>query len=148
MSQKVKRAEFEVTAESERGLERGLNMAMRKIEEGNSVGEYIIEKHGIFVKWNVFDLTMPTQTPESIFAGGRPESEPQPEPVSLPDIAVMDIEEAKGVVGTAGTLEELATLMEIESKGDRTPGGRRGVLSYIEKRWKEIEKKLSDSKEA
>jgi hypothetical protein len=132
---KMKHAEFVVTAESPIGIERAVAWAMKQIMENHLFGEHTISKLKATVKWSIVDVTVPTEV-ESILPKA-------PEPI-LPvfqDISMMDIEDAKGIVGTCGTTDELDALEKIEAAGERTPGGRKGVLTYIEKLRKEIIKR-------
>jgi hypothetical protein len=134
---KIKRAEFIVTAESTRGIERAMAFALKHIDDNNFFGEHTIEKLNAHVKWSVVEVAVPTEFETILDAPQEPA--PPPEPV-FPDISMMDIEDAKGVVGTAGTLADLSILEGIECGGTRTPGGRRGVLNYIDKRRTELRK--------
>jgi hypothetical protein len=133
MSDKVKRAEFVVEAESEWGIERAFAAAYQSIEKGFAQGEYRHSKDLFSVRWNVVD-TVKAEEPPSILS-----LSPVVPPSALaPNIHNMDIEDARGVVGTAANEEELARLEELEIIGERTPGGREGVLKYIAERLEEF----------
>lgn len=141
MSEKMKRAEFVIEAESEWGIERAFAAAYHSIEKGFYQGEYKHSKGSFTVRWNVTD-TVRVEDPPSILSL----SPVTPFSSLTPDIHNMDIEDAKGVVGTAANEEELAKLEEIEIIGERTPGGRDGVLKYITERREEFHK-VAEAKE-
>lgn len=133
-----KRAEVVVKAESIGGIERAFRLAFIHIERGKSQGEDALPKHGIHVEWRVTDVVEATDvTLGSILI---PENPLPSSASSLPDIAAMDIEEAKGIVGVAGNAEELEVLRGVEESSSRVPGGRKGVLDFIEKRREEFER--------
>lgn len=134
----MKRAEFVVEAESPLGVIRGVNLACVEIEKNNPMGKAALPRHGVTVQWRVVDVVKPTDVSTgSLLAPGKP-----PAPVvapNLPDISVMDIEEAKGIIGTAASREELEILEMVESSSKRFPGGRKGVLNFIGRRRAELE---------
>lgn len=135
----MKRAEFVVTAESDWGIERALNFALHHIGQLRYQGDHTIERLNATVKWQVSDFA-PTVEPVSILPG-KPLG---PLAVEPPDIGLMDIEDAMGVVGNAD-LGELDSLEKAEINGLRTPGGREEVLRYIGK-CREDKKKTVEAK--
>lgn len=140
MADKLKQAEFVVTAESTWGIGRGVDLALKKLDAGFPSGEESVPRHGINVKWQSFDIQQASVTPATIAEGPQ-----EVQPVKVPDIALMDIEEARGVVGTAGSMEELDALEVAEANSERTPGGRKGVLRYIEKVRKELLERAAEA---
>lgn len=125
----MKRLELVVTAESPWAVERGINYAVQQIERNNTDGEYFIEKHNTNVKWRMVDVSVAIPEQESILP---------PPPAQVPDISTMDIEEARGSIGIAGGPEELDAMEDFEVRSERFPGGRKGVLKYIDQRRKDM----------
>jgi len=144
----MKRAEFVVEAESSWGIERGVNLAIQRIEAGVLDGKAGIPRHGVSVEWRLINVVKATDIEEGGILGKEipsPGSYGVPGGAAIgtpaqntPDISTMDIEEAKGIVGTAGNDAELDIMEVSEKSGTRTPGGRKGVLVFIEKRRKEF----------
>jgi len=133
----MKRAEFVVEAESVGGVARGVNLAVAEIDKGHPTGKSGLPKHGVTVQWRVVDVVKPTDVSEGALI--PPESIPAPPVASnLPDISTMDIEEARGIVATAGSDEELEILETVEQASARFPGGRKGVLEFIGHRKAEL----------
>ncbi len=131
----MKRTELVVNSESPLGAARGATLAFAEIEKGHLEGKAALPKHGITVQWRVVDVVQATDVSKgSILTPSAPPVAP-----NLPDISGMDIEEAKGIVGTA-SLEELEILEMVERSSARVPGGRKGVLVFIERRKTELMK--------
>lgn len=143
--EKMKRAEFVVVSESTWGVERGLDYALRAIGLNNFEGQHRIENHNIEVEWRCMDVNAPPKELQPPLVASQV---PEGVPADLPDISRMDIEEAKGFVGVAKNLEELQLLEDYERSSERTSGGRKGVLNYIEKIREEIQKKAAATSEA
>lgn len=146
------RAEFLVTAASEFTAKIGLELALKKIEQGNRVGEATIPRHGVVVKWRIIEVVIPTDTAADALVPDvdltQPfadppvppkEAEVPPQRVELPDISVMDIEEARGVIVVVSDLDDLAGLEALEMASKKYGGGRKGVLKTIAARRKELE---------
>jgi hypothetical protein len=150
----IKRAEFEVTAESTWGIERGLNLAIQNLNKGNDMGEASIPKHGVFVKWAVFDVNIAAPVPDTILSGEPkpgeeivvpvvPPAAPVPAPPTV-DISVLDIEQAKGFIDTAGSMAEIEVLLDSEARSEKFPGGRKAILKYIEIRGVQMARAIED----
>lgn len=137
----MKRTEIVVTAESFWGTERGVNLALRGIEKGIEVGENALEKHGVVVKWRAVDFV--SAADPSI--GSILVSEAPLNIAPMPDIGMVDIDEARSIAGTAN-LGELDALEDIEKSSSRTPGGREGVLKFIEERRAELKAAVESKK--
>jgi hypothetical protein len=130
----MKRAEFVVEAESPLGVIRGLGLASAQIEKDAMVGSSSLPKHGVSVRWRIVDVVKATD----VSKGSILTPEPGPVAPNLPDVSAMDIEEAKGIVATAGSNEELDILEMVEKSSARFPGGRKGVLVFINHRRVEL----------
>lgn len=139
----MKRGEFVVEAESPWGVAQGISLALRNIERDVMAGKETLSKHGVTVQWRVVDFVKPTNLSDGSLVAPEAASVAP----NLPDISKMDIEEARGIVGTANP-EELDVLEMVEKSSAKAAGGRRGVLGYIERRKAElvaaIEKKTSE----
>lgn len=141
------RGEFIVEAESAFGVQRGVNLALKHIENNVLNGEKTIENHGITVKWRLIPVVeIPPEQEQTIAADELPQPRtlsPQLEPAvpaAIPDISVLDIEDAKGIIEVAATLEDCDELERIEKGNQRTVGGRQSVFGYIEKKRKELKR--------
>lgn len=130
MSEKVKQAEIQIIAESEWGIERACAFANAQIQGGIVEGEHTIGKHGIKVVWRVADVTIRVEVPK--LPSVIPPDQIEPPEIDYPDVSKMDIEDAKGMIGVSPNLEELDAFEWIERNSDRYPGGRKGVLKYID----------------
>lgn len=155
------RAEFVVNAVSEFTAKIGLELALKKIEQGDKTGTASIPRHGVTVQWRLVEVIQATDVstgsliPEDPavqpFADSAEPSEPPsapPPPAKLPDITKMDIEEARGVIVVTSDLDDLAALEAIEADSDRHPGGRKGVLKTIKMRRVELEVAAQEKLEA
>lgn len=157
----MKRIEVVAEAESPWGLARALEVVAKKLEETTDLsGTHEIPRQGISVAWRTLDKVTPTdlstgsllsEVPEApeklpgdpggVFEDSQKSTEAPSDPPrnQLPDISAVDIEEAKAIVGVAGTLDELVDLEQIEIGSSRFPGGRKSVLQYIAKVRKDME---------
>jgi hypothetical protein len=140
VSDKIKTAEFVVTAESNGGIEQGLKLAYARLSEGQTSGEAAVVKHGVSVKWSVFDVPKPAFVPETLLGVDPPKPE-----MSLPDLSTLDIGDAEGFIDLTKTEEDLDRLLDSEVSSERFAGGRKAVLKHIENHRKDIRAAVAKS---
>lgn len=165
----MKHFEVVVEAESPFGIARGLETVIRKLEnEGANDGTLELPRMGITAAWRTVEkvsasdleagslLGKAPEAPEKdpkdpggVFVDTQKATEPPsaPPPLNLPDISMMDVEEARSTVGVAANLEELAAMEEAEIQSSRFPGGRKGVLQYIAKMRNDLKKTSGEPSE-
>jgi hypothetical protein len=130
----VKQAEFLVKADTEAQVELGVNYALRQIEKGgHSEGEHTIPRFEIKVKWRVIDVVVPT--PEEVVKDTI-----LPPVAAIQDVSLVDIEDARGVIAVLSTREELDAVEAMEAGSERFPGGRKGVLHFIQQKRDELDR--------